>query len=85
MTPQEIRRKRRRITLTVVVAVVTWLGSLAVAIWQVSARASESATIQRANIVRIDDHEARLRQLERETTAIAADARWIRSYLERKP
>ena len=73
---------KRRMSLTTVAILVTWALTIIGAVWAASAdRASLAGQVQ-FSAEQIADHEARLRTLERQTSQIAGDVRWIRRTLE---
>jgi hypothetical protein len=50
-------------------------------VWAASADRTSLVRQVDATVARVDDHEARLRAIEKQTSEIAADVRWIRNNL----
>jgi len=78
MTPESNGLQRTRTIVTVAAIVIAWVGSLATAAW--SAAGDRAAVLQQLNAQTATngDVEARLRELERATSQVATDVRWIR-------
>ena len=70
-----------------IAVLVTWSLTVIGAVWAVSAERADVQHELREQRSTMNDHEARLRALERQASEIAADVRWIRQTLEqqRKP
>jgi hypothetical protein len=70
-----------------IAVLVTWSLTVIGAVWAASAERADALHDLREQRNTVADHEARLRTLEKQTSEIAADVRWIRQTLEqpRKP
>ena len=70
-----------------IAVLVTWSLTVIGAVWAASAERADVLHDLREQRNTVADHEARLRALEKQTSEIAADVRWIRQTLEqqRKP
>ena len=78
MTPN-----RKRWSLAGAAVIASWLSSLFVCVWTISAH--DASTIAKVEETRrlAEDHEARVRALEQRVGDVAGDVRWIRTALER--
>jgi hypothetical protein len=74
--------ERKKLTLSIAGLLVTWSLTVIGAVWVASASQASLAGQVRFNTQNVSDHESRLRTLERQTSEIAADVRWIRRTLE---
>ena len=52
------------------------------AVWAAAAERERLSSEAAANTAVIEDHEARIRMIERELNGIATDVRWIRAHME---
>jgi len=79
---------RRGWTLTAAAVVVAWLVSLVTVVSALSTDRAECKQKIGHNAAAIEDHEQRLRTLEKDTGQMAADVRWLRenlaNYLEQQ-
>lgn len=67
-----------------IAVLVTWSLTVIGAVWAASAERADVRHELRAQQSALSDHEARLRVLEKQTSEIAADVRWIRQTLEQQ-
>jgi hypothetical protein len=67
-----------------VAVLVTWSLTVIGAVWATSAERADVRHDLREQKSALIDHEARLRVLEKQTSEIAADVRWIRQTLEKQ-
>ncbi len=65
-------------TINAIAIAVVWACTFVGGVWMASADWSAVKT----QASRIDDHEARLRQIENQLSNVAADVRWIRQSME---
>lgn len=74
--------EKRRWTIALIGMLLTWSATIVGAVWAASADRTSIVRQVDATVVRVDDHEARLRAIEKQTTEIATDVRWIRNHIE---
>jgi hypothetical protein len=73
--------ERKRWSVALVGLLLTWSATIVGAVWAASADRTSLVRQVDATAARVDDHEARLRAIEKQTSEIAADVRWIRNNL----
>lgn len=76
--------EHQRWTIATIGLLVSWSLTVIGCVWAVSADHTQVSAKLQVHQLRVDDHEARLRELEKQTGAIAADVRWIRQDLENR-
>jgi len=74
--------EKSRWKIALIGLLVTWSTTIVGVAWALSADRTSVVRQIDATTLRVDDHEARLRAIEKQTAEIAADVRWIRSTLE---
>lgn len=75
--------RARKITVAGAALVVSWLSSLAVAVWVASSHQTAIAEKVDAHEKSAADHEQRVRSLEAQSAGVAADILWIKGALVR--
>ena len=74
--------ERRRWQLAATALIVGWALTLGGVVWAASAERERLTRQAEMHTASLDDHEARIRSMERELNGIAADVRWIRRHME---
>lgn len=83
MTETEQKREQRRWHWTLAAMLLAWVLTFAQGVWVVSADHTSSRAEADAAAEVIEDHETRIRHVEREVSGISTDVKWIRNRLER--
>jgi flagellar basal body-associated protein FliL len=83
MNPSQ-KRKPLRLLLAVAGTLLTLAVGVVSFVWAASADRANVERTLKANEKRIEDHEQRLRAVERDVPEIATNVQWIRSEMERQ-
>jgi len=84
MKPTPKRTWNAKRLAAIAASIATVLGLVLGAVWAASADRAGSHQQLHQQAQRIEDHERRLRSVERDLAQMAADVRWIRATMEKR-
>jgi outer membrane murein-binding lipoprotein Lpp len=76
------KRPGRHPKLAIIAVIVGWALTVAGGVWVTAAEHTRIASGVEQQASQIEDHEQRLRAIEREIGDVASDVRWIRGSIE---